>query len=194
MEYVKLGILWLLFFVPHSLLAANNIKERLTRSLPILNRSYRFIYNLQSILFFTWAFYFQRTLHPIFLFEPTPLMQSFALIFMGVGLTLMLLSFKNYSAKEFIGIQQWRQQTFNPALSETLNTKGLNQYARHPLYTASFIFLWSYLLYKPHYANLEFVLLSSLYLVVGTHLEEQKLITQFGDAYLEYKKKVGRFW
>jgi protein-S-isoprenylcysteine O-methyltransferase Ste14 len=194
MEYLKLGILWLLFFVPHSLLAANGIKENLCNRLPFLKRSYRFFYNLQSLFFFAWAFYFQRTITPLFLFEPIPILQGIALFFMGVGLTLMLLSFKNYSAKEFVGIQQWRQQTFNQALSETLNTSGLNQYVRHPLYTASFLFLWAYLLYQPHCANMLFVALSSLYLVAGTYLEEQKLIKQFGQEYKDYQEKVGRFW
>jgi methanethiol S-methyltransferase len=194
MEYITLTFLWLLFFVPHSVLAANGAKRRLLVAFPILNKAYRLLYNIQSLFFFGFAFWYQKSIIPIFLFEPNTWMQGTALLFMLSGLLLMLLSFRNYSASEFLGLQQWRQKSFNAAIAETLSISGLNQYVRHPLYSASFLFLAAYFVFKPSYANLVFVALSSLYLVVGTYLEEQKLIAQFGDAYLQYQKRVGRFW
>lgn len=194
MEYITLTFLWLLFFVPHSLLAANGTKHKLLGAFPFLNKAYRLLYNIQSLFFFGLAFWYQKSITPVFLFEPNTWVKGTAFVIMVAAIILMLVSFRNYSASEFLGLQQWRQKSFNAAIAETLSINGLNQYVRHPLYSASFLFLAAYFVFKPSYANLVFVALSTLYLVVGTYLEEQKLISQFGDAYLQYQKRVGRFW
>ena len=70
------------------------------------------------------------------------------------------------------------------------DTRGLHAYTRHPLYFGTIIFLLGYLLYAARLSSAVIVGVAFLYLYVGTLLEEKKLIAQFGEAYLQYKKEV----
>jgi protein-S-isoprenylcysteine O-methyltransferase Ste14 len=46
------------------------------------------------------------------------------------------------------------------------------------------------LILLPFYSTLVFVTATLLYLPVGISLEEQKLVREFGEQYLQYKKEV----
>jgi protein-S-isoprenylcysteine O-methyltransferase Ste14 len=65
---------------------------------------------------------------------------------------------------------------------------------RHPLYSASYLFLAAYFLFKPYIGSAIFTLVGFIYLYVGAKWEEKKLVKQFGDTYLDYQKKVPMFW
>jgi protein-S-isoprenylcysteine O-methyltransferase Ste14 len=47
-----------------------------------------------------------------------------------------------------------------------------------------------YFLFEPTLANLASALCIFLYLPLGIYLEEKKLIQQYGDRYIQYKKEV----
>jgi protein-S-isoprenylcysteine O-methyltransferase Ste14 len=68
-----------------------------------------------------------------------------------------------------------------------LDTSGILGITRHPWYLATILFIWARQLDVS--AILVNVILT-LYLVVGTYLEEKKLIGEFGEKYLTYQKKV----
>ena len=110
---------------------------------------------------------------------------------MALGGLLLLLALRNYDLGEFSGIHQLTHDGNTP--KHSLNTESLNAYVRHPLYTASFLLFWGFFLYSPTLKTLCFSGISSLYLIIGTRLEEQKLVAVFGEAYLDYRKRVGRF-
>jgi protein-S-isoprenylcysteine O-methyltransferase Ste14 len=46
------------------------------------------------------------------------------------------------------------------------------------------------LLFLPHWPMLVFVGVTFVYLPIGVHLEEQKLISEFGDTYRHYQSRV----
>ena len=58
---------------------------------------------------------------------------------------------------------------------------------RHPFYSGSFLLIWA-----GHLDTTRLIINSilSIYLVVGTLLEEQKLLSEFGDVYRDYQKEV----
>ncbi|OYU95255.1 MAG: hypothetical protein CFE21_13210 [Bacteroidetes bacterium B1(2017)] len=190
--YLNLALLWILFYGVHSILASSSIKSLVQNTLPAFNRPYRLLYNFISISLFVWAFAFQISMvERVFI-------DSLFLHYLGLTLVIlsvygMYLSFKNYQLQEFIGIQQVRTNKHNAALSERLQTGGLNHYVRHPLYTASYLFFMAYLLYKPTLGSALFSLISCIYLYLGAYWEEQKLIKQFGEEYKSYQKKVPMF-
>jgi methanethiol S-methyltransferase len=192
--YLILSSFWLLFYITHSILAADAIKLKLAAKFPFLHRYYRLLYNLISLILFAIAFLYQRNIQPQVLFELNPYLSYSCMALMLFAMALMALTFKQYSKNEFIGISQLQSGSFNPAIGSTLNIQGLNKYVRHPLYTATFIFLLAYLGYKPYAASLVFVVISSLYLILGTYLEEQKLLKQFGEAYKQYQSNVPMFF
>jgi protein-S-isoprenylcysteine O-methyltransferase Ste14 len=192
-SYLILLLLWLLFYIPHSILALESIKTKLSQQFPFLKRYYRILYNAQSLLLFAIAFLYQRQLQSLLLFQVNSFFYAIAIVLMLLSFLIIALSFRHYDKYEFLGLQQYQLATFNAAIGSTLNSKGLNQYVRHPLYSATFMFLFGYLLYKPFDTTLIFVLISVAYLIIGTYLEEAKLSKQFGEAYKLYKQKVPMF-
>jgi protein-S-isoprenylcysteine O-methyltransferase Ste14 len=74
--------------------------------------------------------------------------------------------------------------------SEKLVIKGLYQWVRHPLYFFGLIFIW--LIPVVTDLILAFNIAASLYLILGTLPEEQKLVRTFGQAYVQYQKDVPR--
>ena len=68
-----------------------------------------------------------------------------------------------------------------------LDTSGVMGITRHPWYFASILFIWARQMDVS--AILVNVILTS-YLIIGAHLEEKKLIGEFGEKYLAYQKRV----
>ncbi len=73
---------------------------------------------------------------------------------------------------------------------ESFATRGILRWVRHPWYTGSFLLLWGHDLDA---AGLAASLVLTAYLFVGTWLEERKLVSQFGDTYREYQRRVPMF-
>ena len=107
----------------------------------------------------------------------------------GLGALVLLVSLMQTGAAEFLGISQ----VFAPkATSEPkLVVRGFYKYMRHPLYTASMLFLWAtpYLTQNILALNIGI----SLYFYIGTFFEERKLVQDFGEDYLKYQRETPRF-
>jgi protein-S-isoprenylcysteine O-methyltransferase Ste14 len=100
----------------------------------------------------------------------------------------MFFALRQYNLSEFSGFSYLKEKTKHQA--ENLNTSGLNAYVRHPLYFASLIFFWGLFLAVPNNAVLVLAIISTFYLIVGTMLEEKKLVKIFGEEYIAYQKRV----
>ncbi len=65
---------------------------------------------------------------------------------------------------------------------------GAYNYIRHPFYFFILIMIWTYPVISAD--RLLFICLWTIWIVLGTFLEEKDLVNQIGDEYLEYKKRV----
>ena len=185
---VVLIILWVLFFVSHSLLAADVVKLAAQQVLGNFYRFYRILYNVFSAVFLSGILYVLLVKHEfnyVYSFNHYSTQAGWFFIFMGV--LIMFVSFKNYDLAEFTGIKQLAQKIHRP---EKLVIKGLNAYVRNPLYFGIIVLALGYFLQQPTYMNLVSVLIIYVYLYIGTTLEEKKLEAAFGNEYTEYKKQV----
>jgi protein-S-isoprenylcysteine O-methyltransferase Ste14 len=110
-------------------------------------------------------------------------------ILLGIAVLLFLLGGRHYDAGQFLGIKQINEGAANKALTDTgeLNTSGVLGITRHPWYLGVILFIWARQLDVS--AILVNIILTA-YLVVGTYLEEKKLIGEFGEKYLAYQKRV----
>ncbi|MFW9799341.1 MAG: methyltransferase family protein, partial [Candidatus Thorarchaeota archaeon] len=72
-----------------------------------------------------------------------------------------------------------------------LVTAGIYSRTRHPLYLATIILLIGMASVYPFSNVIFYALILSSYVLVGTFLEERKLILQYGQAYLDYQEKTG---
>jgi protein-S-isoprenylcysteine O-methyltransferase Ste14 len=89
-------------------------------------------------------------------------------------------------------------QNFSTTLTikkdQTLVIQGPYQWVRHPMYT-SFVLLWVgyFLLSTNWYIGLTGIVGFVWAIVVRTPKEEQMMIEQFGDEYIAYMKRTGRY-
>ncbi len=185
---IVLIILWILFFISHSLLAADSVKAAAEKVLGNFYRFYRIGYNLFSAVFLSAIMYILLLKHELnYVYEFSKYSTQAGWFFLFMGALIMIISFRNYDLAEFTGIKQLAQKIHRP---EKLVIKGLNAYVRNPLYFGIIILALGYFLQQPTYMNLVSVLIIYVYLYIGTTLEEKKLEAAFGNEYTEYKKQV----
>jgi methanethiol S-methyltransferase len=183
-------LIWILgigiYYFIHSFLVLENVKKKIIRKFKN-KKSYRISYNLISIILLIPLVWIYSKLEPDFLFESIVLKLIGFTIF-SIGGILMVVSFKNYDIGEFTGIL-YLKENHEPTRS-SLKTSGLNRIVRHPLYFAGLLILWGVFLFHPITKVLAMTAISTLYLIIGTKLEEKKLIATFGQEYETYKKHV----
>ena len=113
---------------------------------------------------------------------------------MVFGLTVLLffLGGRHYDAHQFLGIKQIQEGTSNKVITATgeLYTSGILGITRHPWYLAAILFIWARQL---DLSGILVNIILTAYLIVGTYLEEKKLIKEFGEKYLAYQKRVSMF-
>lgn len=188
MEYFILSLIWGIYFALHSVLASNDVKSYFKKRFPSFYPYYRIFYNLIALFLLIPMHLFQQSIPPIMLINKGVLMSVLGGGIMFVGMILGLLAFRNYSGKEFVGLD-FRNDNVGLKTGK-LNVSGLNQYVRHPLYFATLLMVLGYFIIWPTLMVLVIACVISVYLVVGTKFEEKKLIAEFGDQYLQYKKQV----
>jgi methanethiol S-methyltransferase len=65
---------------------------------------------------------------------------------------------------------------------------GLYKLVRHPLYTCGLILVW--LPPVMTWNLLAFAIGATVYILIGAYFEERKLVAEFGQAYLDYRKRT----
>jgi protein-S-isoprenylcysteine O-methyltransferase Ste14 len=97
--------------------------------------------------------------------------------------------FFSYDFLSFIGIRQiinFKRPLQSNSTGE-IKRDGLLGIVRHPMYFAVIVILW-YNTFKISDIVVNTVL--TLYIIIGTRLEENKLVIEFGDVYIRYQKEV----
>jgi protein-S-isoprenylcysteine O-methyltransferase Ste14 len=97
--------------------------------------------------------------------------------------------FFNYDSLSFFGIRQilsfGKIKKINP--TEEIRRNGLLGIMRHPMYLALIIYLWCQT-FRVMDILINTVL--TIYVIIGTRLEEKKLVLEFGDTYIKYQQEV----
>ncbi|OGO08978.1 MAG: hypothetical protein A3K46_04825 [Chloroflexi bacterium RBG_13_60_9] len=102
------------------------------------------------------------------------------------ALGLLGLSFLQSDPPGFLGLRQLGQAEADSRLVTT----GAYSITRHPMYSTGLLVLWLFPILTT--GTLAFNLAATLYILVGSELEERKLIEAYGDEYRRYKAKVAR--
>ena len=165
------GAGWLSFALGHSLLAGERLKKW-------FGAGYRLGFNVIAIVHGAvicvggWM---------LFDGAATPSMAPMALAVHVAGWTGMGIALRDYDLGRFFGWAQIRAARAGEVWDqpEPLSTRGLHRYVRHPLYVFAFMVLWSA---AGNPFGLATALWASLYLVVGSKIEERRLLTRYGEA------------
>jgi len=110
----------------------------------------------------------------------------------ALGAILLFAAARHYNMLQFLGIKQIFQGRSGVGMAESgeLDTSGVLKVIRHPWYSGVFLLIWaSDITLRELIINL----ILSAYLVIGTFLEERKLVLEFGDRYREYQHRVSMF-
>lgn len=171
---------WVLFYTIHSLLASNGFKSKI----PLNQRAYRLVYSLFSTLSFAFILLLGASIYSGFVLPPNPATTYFGLMIATFGLFVLKRAFRNYGLRVFLGLKK------ETSSDQTLKKDKLQSKIRHPLYTGTILLFLGYFIYNPLLVNLISLVALLAYLPFGIRLEEKKLIQQFGDEYLQYKKDI----
>jgi methanethiol S-methyltransferase len=175
------------FGLLHSLLASHSAKALAQRWLGTLaGRIYRALYNLLALISLLPALLLVALLPDRALYTiPLPWVYL-TLAFQGLAVIALAVSVGQTGLLPFSGVSQLFDSGF--AEGQKLVTDGLYRWVRHPIYTASLVFLW--LSPRMSVNLLAFNLGATLYFITGAIFEERKLLAVFGRAYADYRQRT----
>lgn len=154
-------------------------------------RFYRLFFNSVAVLTLIPVLWYAHSLRqePFFRWEGPWLVPRYLLL--ACGILLVVAGGRHYDLGQFVGIGQLRGASSGGlATGGGIDSSGVLGLVRHPWYTAVVLLLWAGDL---DVATLVGNAVLTLYIVVGTLLEERKLVHEFGDAYRRYQQQVSMF-
>lgn len=190
--YGILFLAWLGYYGLHSALAHPPVKQWIQTKLGSGFRFYRIAFNILSLLLLVPLIGAKFWL-PTELFLPEPLwIKIVGGIFSLFGSYVLIDAFLTVNLSHFVGIHQMKDKESKPnqIAPRKLIRKGWYAWVRHPFYFGVLLILSGIVLMLPSWSVLMMYLATLLYLPVGVTLEEKKLILEFGDDYLKYRKEV----
>jgi len=193
-DYILLSLLWIAYCVVHSALISITVTDFLERALRDKYRFYRLFFNIFSV----------GTLVPLFMYSNSARWETELLFsweghlriiqycLIALAAILVLTGARHYSMLQFLGIQQILQEKSGGGMTGTggIDNNGVLSAVRHPWYLAVFILLWAKDL---NLTGITINLVLSAYLVIGTLLEERKLVFKCGEKYELYQGQVSMF-
>jgi methanethiol S-methyltransferase len=189
MKYVILSLLVIAWCILHSAMISVSVTEYLHKRLGPAFRFYRLFFNVVSALTLIPVVLYASLTRTEPLFRWDGYIRIIQVLLLGTAALLFFLGACRYDAGQFLGLKQIREGTSKKGITNAgeLDTSGVLSIMRHPWYLATFLLIWARQLDVS--AILVNVILTS-YLIVGTYLEEKKLIREFGENYRAYQKRV----
>jgi methanethiol S-methyltransferase len=190
MNYLFIAFLWAAYCALHSYLISKGFTNFISRKLKKYYAFYRIFYILISVALIIPLINYSAQQNSQIIIRYGSAMSVIRYIILSGSLLMFFWAFfVDYDALTFFGIRQlsglWKgEQTEEPG---EIKQKGLLGLMRHPMYFALIIYLWC-----NTFSVLDIIVNSvlTIYIFIGTWLEEKKLVLEFGDAYNRYRKEV----
>ena len=190
MKYLLIALLWTGYVSLHSFLISIRFTNLMSRLLKKYYAFYRLFYVLISFILLIPLINYASQLDDkvIISYDSTISIVRYILI-AGSLLMFFWAFFFNYDSLSFFGIRQilnfGKEKKINP--QEGIKKNGLLGIMRHPMYLALIIYLWC-----QTFRVIDIIVnsLLTIYIIIGTILEEKKLVLEFGDAYKKYQQEV----
>jgi protein-S-isoprenylcysteine O-methyltransferase Ste14 len=191
LRYLLLALAWTAYCTLHSAMISETATGFLKRRLGDSFRFYRLFFNSIAMLTLIPVLWYSHSLRQaaIFCWEGVWLVPQYLLL--GCGILLVVAGGRHYRLGQFVGISQLRGASSGGlATGGGIDSSGVLGVVRHPWYTAVVLLLWAREL---DMAALVGNGVLTVYIFVGTLLEERKLVHEFGDAYRSYQERVSMF-
>jgi len=188
MEYLLIVFLWAAYCALHSFLISIRFTKLMTRLLKNYYAFYRLFYVILSIvLLIPLIKYTGYADNTILITYPMPLNIMRYILISGSLIIFWWAFFFDYDFLSFFGIRQILNFGKKNNSSKVIEKNGLLGIIRHPMYFALIIYLWCQIF---SVVDLMVNALLTIYIIIGTFLEEKKLILEFGDSYIKYQQEV----
>ena len=189
MDKLQLAILWILWCSLHSLLISRFFITKMKNILGIKFAYYRLAFNAFSLLTLIPVVIYQQLLSEgIIFYWPG----SWNILKFGMYLASFVLFYGGYRVFDMpyvLGTKQVNEMRENKKIDAMdFYTTGILEYVRHPWYSGSILLVWAFGSISE--VSLISKTILSAYLIIGTFLEEKKLVHEIGEPYLAYRKKV----
>lgn len=188
MRYLLLALAWTAYGAVHSAMISESATRFLERRLGTAFRFYRIFFNVVAIVLLVPLVWYSASLgqEPVLRWVGPWRGVRYALVALAV--LLFAAGGRHYSLRRFLGISQLREASGRGLASGGgIDSSGILGVIRHPWYAGVLLLLWARDL-DP--AGLVVSGVLSAYVLVGTLLEERKLVHELGDVYRDYQKRV----
>jgi protein-S-isoprenylcysteine O-methyltransferase Ste14 len=191
LEYLAFAAAWTAYCALHSAMISQTATAWLRVRLGDAFRFYRLFFNAVAIITLIPVLRYSASIegHPSFRWTGALAPVKYTL--MTCGIVLAVAGARHYSLAQFIGMAQVRGASAGGlAAAGALDSSGVLGFVRHPWYVAVVLLIWARDLDA---ARLVANGVLTAYIVVGTLLEERKLVQEFGDSYRHYQERVSMF-
>jgi len=188
MDYLLIASLWIAYCLLHSFLITTSFTNLMTRLLKDYYAFYRIFFVIISVVLLIPLINYTDQLDSniIITYSPPLNIIQYALT-LGSLLMFFWAFFLDYDSLSFFGIRQilnFGKKINSPG---ELKRNGLLGVVRHPMYFALIAYLWCQVFTT---ADIIVNIVLTIYVIMGTIIEEKKLILEFGDAYVKYQQEV----
>ena len=181
-SYWIISLFWIAYFGLHSALATTKVKKFFLSRFGCIASTYRLLYSLFSFLgLFAFVCYLIGLEHHLII-QPTGFTALVGTITGLWGVLVLVLSFRAYSLREFIGLMSEEKTG--------LVITGIQSKVRHPLYLGTILLVLGLWCLMPSIENAISTILLIIYIQIGIVWEEKKLVNRFGSDYETYQKNV----
>ncbi len=182
--------MWTGYCSLHSYLISIRFTNLMTRLLKDYYAFYRLAYVMISIILLVPIIKYSAQVNdPVIVTYEFPLSIVRYVLMSGSLIMFFWAFFFDYDSLSFLGIRQILDfgKTKKTDQSEEIKRNGLLGIIRHPMYFSLIIYLWC-----QTFRVLDIVVntVLTLYIFIGTMLEENKLVMKFGDSYSKYQREV----
>ena len=178
-ELMPLALAWVLYFVIHSVLASLLVKTWVARQWPGLMPWYRLFFNATAGILILVPLYmtFSAPGEPVWAWRG-------GWFYLANGIALVAVagfffSLRFYDGSEFIGLRQLREREHRVEDQDSCHLSPRHEPVRHPRYFLGPI--WISTRDMPP-AMLLTAISATLSFVIGSYLEERKLVVYYGDV------------
>jgi len=190
MNYLLIALLWTAYCVLHSFLISIRFTSLMMRILKEYYAFYRLFYVVISLVLLIPLINYsvQTESEPILTYSLPFTIIRYALTSVSI-LIFIRAFFFDYDFLTFFGIRQLLEfgRKKSQVHSNEIRKKGLLGIIRHPLYFGLIIYLWCQTITL---TDIVINTVLTVYIIIGTYLEEKKLVLEFGEPYIKYQHEV----
>lgn len=177
---------WIGYGVLHSAMASFQAKNWVAAQFPYLMPYYRILFNLASLVGLIPILYLTLALPSVSLWRWEGIFYWVSLVSALAAVAGFIWSFRYYDIYEFIGIRQLHEKSSTPDIGK-FRLSPLHRFVRHPWYSLSLLIIWTR---DMNVLLLVSSVMATIYFISGSRMEEKKLHALYGEAYVEYCKRV----